>query len=72
VRERVDAKRRPQHAKNGVVRDAQRRLAPGASIQAVIRVAEPDAAGVVLSVGRANAGASGAYTLLLPAASATQ
>lgn len=67
-----DVRLEPPVEIHGVVRDAQRRLAPGASIQAVIRVAEPDAAGVVLSVGRANAGASGAYTLLLPAASATQ
>lgn len=50
----------------GTVRDAVGRAAPQASIEALVRVREPGAPGVVVRVARGSADAEGRYTVLLP------
>jgi hypothetical protein len=55
---------------HGVVRGPSGVVAPGARVEAIVRVREPGAEGVTLRVARAVAGAGGAYSLLLPQESA--
>ena len=50
----------------GTVRDAVGRPAPQASVEALVRVREPGAPGVVVRVARGSADAEGRYTVLLP------
>lgn len=54
----------------GVVRDARGAPSPLATVEALVRLREGDAPGVVLRVARATADASGAYRLLIPASAA--
>ncbi|MFO0648166.1 MAG: carboxypeptidase-like regulatory domain-containing protein [Polyangiales bacterium] len=56
---------------HGVVRGPDGAVAPGARVEAVVRVREPGAEGVTVRVGRVIAGAGGAYSMLLPADTAT-
>ncbi len=56
---------------HGVVRDPRGVAAPGARVEAVVRVREVGAEGVSLRVARTVAGPGGAYSLLLPADTAT-
>jgi len=58
-------------AVRGIVRDPNRRPVPGAVIEAVVRVREVGAPGVSIRVARATAGPDGAYTILLPASTAS-
>lgn len=50
----------------GTVRDAAGESAAGATVEAVVRIREPGAEGVVVRVARATTGAGGAWTMLLP------
>lgn len=50
----------------GTVRDATGELAPRATVEAVVRIREAGARGVVVRVGRATSTAEGAWTLRLP------
>lgn len=54
----------------GVVRDAAGAPAPGATVEALVRMREGEARGVVLRVARATAAADGSYLLLIPASAA--
>lgn len=51
---------------HGVVRDSSQRVAPGATVEAIVRVREPGAQGAVVRVARVSADAQGAYRVLLP------
>lgn len=51
---------------SGTVRDAARATVPRASVEAIVRVREAGAPGVVVRVARASAGDDGRYTLRLP------
>ncbi len=54
----------------GVVRNARGVRSPLATVEALVRLREGDARGVVLRVGRATADANGDYRLLIPASAA--
>ena len=54
----------------GIVRDARGAPSPLATVEAVVRLREGDARGVVLRVARATADSAGAYRLLIPASAA--
>jgi hypothetical protein len=54
----------------GVVRDARGMPSPLATVEALVRLREGDAPGVVLRVARATADANGNYRLLIPASAA--
>lgn len=54
----------------GVVRDAANAPAPMATVEALVRLREGDARGVVLRVARATADREGRYLLLIPASAA--
>ncbi len=54
----------------GTVRDASGAVAPGATIEALVRLRSGTAPGVVARVGSATADARGRYTLLVPASAA--
>jgi len=51
---------------HGTVRDAVGRVASRASVEALVRLREPGAPGVVVRVARGTADVSGRYTVLLP------
>jgi len=50
----------------GAVRDAASAPAAGATVEALVRLREPGARGVVVRVARATSGADGAWTMLVP------
>lgn len=50
----------------GTVRDAAGELAARATVEAVVRIREPGARGVVVRVARSATGADGAWTMLVP------
>lgn len=51
---------------HGTVRDAAGEAAPGATVEAVVRLREPGAPGVAVRVARTTSGADGAWTMLVP------
>ncbi len=53
-------------AVHGTVHDAARHAVPGATVDALIRVSQPGATGVVVRVARSTATAAGTYSILLP------